>query len=74
MPTKINYLFGFFLSLMLLIFNNPCFAINNPDLLPEDKSPIIDLAKTLSPYQSELLKDVLNLFQCQSKLQIYLFY
>ena len=70
MHTKINYLFGFFLSLMLLIFNNPCFAINNPDLLPEDKSPIIDLAKTLSPYQKNLLENELKTFEEESGWKI----
>ena len=70
MPTKINYLFGFFLSLMLLIFNKPCFAINNPDLLPEVKTPVIDLAKTLSPYQKKILEDELNNFEEQSGWKI----
>ena len=31
------------------MFNEPSFAINNPNLLPEEKTPVIDLAKTLSP-------------------------
>ena len=70
MPTKINYLFGFFLSLILLISNKPCFAINNPDLLPEVKTPVIDLAKTLSPYQKKILEDELNNFEEQSGWKI----
>ena len=70
MPTKINYLFGFFLSLLLLIFNNPCFAINNPNLLPDVKTPVIDLAKTLSPYQKKILEDELNKFEEQSGWKI----
>ena len=70
MPSKINYLFGFFLSLMLFIFNKPCFAINNPDLLPEVKTPVIDLAKTLSPYQKKILEDELNNFEEQSGWKI----
>ena len=70
MPSKINYLFGFFLSLMLLISNKPCFAINNPDLLPEVKTPVIDLAKTLSPYQKKILEDELNNFEEQSGWKI----
>ena len=70
MPTKINYLFGFFLSLTLLIFNKPCFAINNADLLPEIKTPVIDLAKTLSPYQKEALEKNLDEFEKESGWKI----
>ena len=70
MPSKINYLFGFFLSLILLISNKPCFAINNPDLLPQVKTPVIDLAKTLSPYQKKILEDELNNFEKQSGWKI----
>ncbi len=70
MPSKINYLFGFFLILMLSIYNKPCFAINNPELLPEIKSPVIDLAKTLSPYQKEILEKQLNDFEEQSGWKI----
>jgi len=49
MPSKINYLLGIFLSILVLISHKPVFAINNPNLLPEEKTPVIDLAKTLSP-------------------------
>ena len=70
MPTKINYLFGIFLSLLLLIINKPCFAINNPNLLPDIKTPVIDLAKTLSPYQKKLLEDELIDFEEQSGWKI----
>tara|TARA_Y100001978_G_scaffold199281_1_gene213317 strand:- start:432 stop:1220 length:789 start_codon:yes stop_codon:yes gene_type:complete len=70
MPSKINYLFGLILSLMLLIFNKPCFALNNPDILPEVKTPVIDLAKTLSPYQKKILEDELNNFEDQSGWKI----
>ena len=55
MPRKINLLLGILLSIMLLIFNKPGFAINNPNLLPEDSTPVLDLAKTLSPNQKRLL-------------------
>tara|TARA_Y100001970_G_scaffold293002_1_gene437129 strand:- start:20106 stop:20894 length:789 start_codon:yes stop_codon:yes gene_type:complete len=70
MPTKINYLFGFFLSLFIFIINKPCLAINNPDLLPDIKTPVIDLAKTLSPYQKKLLEDELIDFEEQSGWKI----
>ncbi len=48
MPSKINYFLGIFLSLAILIFNEPSLAINNQDILPEEKTPLLDLAKILS--------------------------
>ena len=60
MHTKINYFLGIFLSLVILIFNQPSFAIDNPNLLPEEKTPVIDLAKTLSPKQKQSLEENLN--------------
>ena len=54
MPSKINFFLGIFLSLVIFIFNNPTFAINNPGFLPEDKTPVIDLAKTLSSNQKKI--------------------
>ncbi len=42
MPSKINYLLGIFLSILVLISHKPVFAINNPNLLPEEKTPVID--------------------------------
>ena len=57
MPSKINYFLGIFLSLLILIFNQPSLAINNASLLPEEKTPIIDLAKTLSPIQKKSMEE-----------------
>ena len=70
MPSKINYLFGIFLSLIILLFNKPSFAISNPDLLPQNETPIIDLAKTLSPNQKENLEEMLNNFELESGWKI----
>ena len=53
MHTKINYFLNISIS-SNLTFNQPSFAINNPNLLPEEKTPVIDLAKTLSPNQKSL--------------------
>ena len=34
-------------------------AVDNPDLLPKEQTPIIDLAKTFTPVQEEnLVKDI----------------
>ena len=70
MPSKINYLLGIFLSLIILLFNLPSFAISNPDLLPQNETPIIDLAKTLSPNQKKNLERMLNDFEIGSGWKI----
>jgi len=70
MPSKINYLLGIFLSILVLISHKPVFAINNPDLLPEEKTPVIDLAKTLSPNQKKSLEDKLNNLEIESGWKI----
>ena len=70
MPTKINYLLGIFLSLVILIFSKPSFALNNPELLPEVNSPVLDLAKILSPKQKEVLEENLNTIENESGWKI----
>ena len=70
MPSKTNYLFGIFLSLIFIFSNNQCFALDNPGLLPKEKSPIIDLAKTLSPNQKQSLEINLNNFEEESGWKI----
>ena len=70
MHSKINFFLGIFLSLLILIFNEPSFAINNPNLLPEEKTPVIDLAKTLSPNQKQSLQENLNKLEKESGWKI----
>jgi len=70
MPTKINYLLGILLSLIILIFNKPSFALNNPELLPEVNSPVLDLAKILSPNQKAKLEKNLNTIENESGWKI----
>jgi TPM domain len=44
---------------LFLSFTAPVLAYDNPDLLPKEQTPIIDLAKALSPVQEErLTKDI----------------
>ena len=43
-----------------LILCSPAFSYDNPDLLPEDFTPVIDLAKTLSDKQRLQLEKSLN--------------
>ena len=70
MHSKINYFLGIILSIVILIFNEPSFAINNPNLLPEEKTPVIDLAKTLSPNQKKSLEENLNNLEKESGWKI----
>ena len=70
MPSKINYLLAIFLSLVIFIFNKPAFAINNPNLLPEYKSPVIDLAKTLNSNQKKSLEENLNKLEAETGWKI----
>ena len=70
MPSKINYLLGIFLSLVIFVFNKPVFAINNPNILPDNKTPVIDLAKTLNPNQKIFLEEDLNKLAIESGWKI----
>ena len=70
MHSKINYLFGIILSLLVFLINKPCLAINNPNLLPEINTPVLDLAKTLSPNQKKSLEENLNNFENESGWKI----
>tara|TARA_Y100000589_G_scaffold331642_1_gene386095 strand:+ start:1497 stop:2294 length:798 start_codon:yes stop_codon:yes gene_type:complete len=70
MSTKINFLFVFFLSLIIIIPSQPSFAINNYELLPEDNTPVLDLAKTLNPTQKKSLEIDLTKFEEESGWKI----
>ena len=70
MPSKINYLFGVLLAIVIFIFNQPTLAINNPEVLPETETPVLDLAKTLSPKQKISLEEKLNNLEEQSGWKI----
>ena len=74
MHSKINYFLGIFLSLVILIFNEPSLAINNSNILPEEKTPVIDLAKTLSPNQKLSLEENLNNLESESGWKLCLLY
>ena len=53
-----------------LIFCGPVFSYNNPDLLPENVTPIIDLARTLSDSQREKLEESLNDYEKETGWKI----
>ena len=54
------------LSLLLLIFATPVGAADNPDLLPDHPTPVIDLAKALSQTQRQSLETSLDAFEDRS--------
>ena len=67
---KINYLLVIFLFISSLIFTKPVFSADNPNVLPKFQTPVIDLAKTLSPSQKKSLEENLNEFEKQSGWKI----
>lgn len=48
------------------IFSPPALAYNNPDLLPDTPTPIIDLAKSLTSVQEERLAQELSQFEAET--------
>lgn len=48
------------------IFSPPALAYNNPDLLPDTSTPIIDLAKSLTSIQEDRLAEELNQFEAET--------
>ncbi len=57
---KLKALFGVIsLIIPLVFFNGQAIAANNPELLPKEQTPIIDLARTLSDKQRVQLEDSL---------------
>lgn len=60
-----TFLLTCFLSLGILIFSpNPALAVNNPELLPDVVTPIVDLANFLpEPLETDLIDDIENFEQ-----------
>ena len=54
---RIRPLFGLLCILVSLIVCSPVFSYDNPELLPKESTPVIDLARTLSQQQKEQLED-----------------
>jgi TPM domain len=56
-----------FLFSFCLFFNAPAaWAYDNPELLPKDQTPIIDLAKALTPFQEERLVTEIGEFEAET--------
>jgi TPM domain len=51
---------------LLLFIAPPAYAYDNPDLLPKEQTPIIDLAKALAPVQEERLIKKINTFEAET--------
>ncbi len=60
---RIRFLPGFFVFFICLLIASPSFAYNNPELLPDHQTPVIDLAKTLSEKQRSELETSLNNYE-----------
>jgi TPM domain len=50
----------------LLLFVAPAYAYDNPELLPKEQTPIIDLAKALTPFQEERLAKDITAFEAET--------
>jgi TPM domain len=50
----------------LLLFAAPAYAYDNPDLLPKEQTPIIDLAKALTPFQEDKLAKDIAAFEAET--------
>ena len=61
---------GILAFLISLVITTPAIAANNPELLPSYQTPVIDLARTLSPTQKETLEKSLNEYQEESGWKI----
>ena len=57
---RIKGIVALFFLVVLLISSKCVYAYDNPDLLPDHQTPIIDLARTLSEEQREKLEDSLE--------------
>ncbi|MDP8933662.1 MAG: TPM domain-containing protein, partial [Cyanobacteriota bacterium] len=57
---------AFFLVLSVWAIAPAAHAFNNPDLLPEIQTPIIDLAKALTDIEEETLAKNLNAFEAET--------
>ena len=61
----------FFLGLVIMVsMEGVSFAYDNPDLLPSEQTPIIDLAKTLSERQRSELETSLNSYEQETGWKI----
>ncbi len=66
----IRPLYGLLALLASLIICGPVIAYDNPELLPDEPTPVIDLAKTLNEYQRNKLEQSLNEYEHETGWKI----
>ncbi len=69
---RIKPLFFILCILASFILSAPVFAYDNPELLPKESTPVIDLAKTLSQQQLQQLEESLNKYENETGWKIRL--
>tara|TARA_Y100001968_G_scaffold333383_1_gene395894 strand:- start:24947 stop:25750 length:804 start_codon:yes stop_codon:yes gene_type:complete len=67
---KIKAFSAIFSFLISIIFAFPVFAADNPELLPKEQTPIIDLARTLNDQQRSDLEKSLNEYELNTGWKI----
>ena len=67
---RIGPLYGLIAIVFSLFLCAPAFPYDNPDLLPKETTPIIDLAKTLSSKQKEQLAQSLEKYEAETGWRI----
>ena len=67
---RIGPLYGLIAIVFSLILCAPAFPYDNPDLLPKEATPIVDLAKTLSSKQKEQLAQSLEKYEAETGWRI----
>ena len=68
--SKIKILASIFAFVIYLLVASPALASNNPELLPDHQTPVIDLAKSLTKKQRNDLEKSLNEYELQSGWKI----
>jgi hypothetical protein len=66
-PSPVACFFAVTLSVLLCLgFSAPAYAVNNPDLLPSETTPIVDLANFLPDVQEDRMIEDINDFEAET--------
>ena len=57
---------GVCLLALATLFTSPVLAVNNPELLPEEVTPVVDLANLLPELQEASLSENLSAFEAET--------
>ena len=69
-PRFTRFLFPLFSLFLLLLVASPVQAIDNPELLPDHPTPVIDLAHAFSDNQLKELETSLDAFEQSSSVRM----